>query len=54
MVGVYLCLKKIEDRLDPLMEQLVDRIERILYSKISIQQLENLEELYNNKIDVIP
>ena len=53
MVGVYLHLQNCDSLKDPDMIKLMNRIEKILYSQLSIHQMEKLEELYNNKIDVI-
>jgi hypothetical protein len=44
--GIYLELKKCDDELDITLCRLLTRIEKELYANLSIQQLENLEELY--------
>jgi hypothetical protein len=44
--GLYLELKKRDEELDITLCRLLTRIEKELYAHLSIQQLENLEELY--------
>ena len=44
--GLYLQLKKSSDELDITLRRLLTRLEKELYAHLSIQQLENLEELY--------
>lgn len=51
IVGLYLYLQKEDQRLDPILNRLFNRIEDDLYNRLSIEQLENLKELYNNGFD---
>lgn len=44
--GIYLQLKKNDGELDITLCRLLTRIEKELYARLSIQELENLEELY--------
>ncbi len=53
IVGIYLLLEKNEEKVDKDMQKLKDRIERFLYEHISIEEMENLEEKYRHKIDVL-
>jgi hypothetical protein len=53
IVGIYLLLEKNEEKVDKDMQKLKDRIERFLYEHISIEEMENLEEKYRRKIDVL-
>ena len=50
--GIYLQLKRRDDELDLTMCRLLTRIEKELYARLSIQQLENLEELYRRGDDL--
>ncbi len=45
-IGVYLILRSLEGEglLDPDMQRLLQRIERVLYERMTIQELENLEQ----------
>lgn len=53
IVGLYLVLSKQEEDLDLNLQMLANRIEKYLFDKISIQELEKLEELYKRGIDVL-
>jgi hypothetical protein len=53
IVGIYLVLTKHEETIDSDMQKLKDRIERFLYEHISIAEMENLEQNYQQKIDVL-
>ena len=44
--GVYLQLKKNDGELDMTLCRLLVKIEKVLYARLSIQEIENLEELY--------
>ncbi len=51
IVGLYLYLQKEDQRLDPILNRLFNRIKNDLYNRLSIEQLENLKELYQNGFD---
>ena len=53
LVGLYLFLTKRQDKLDVHLALLLTKIEKKLYSILSINDFENLEYYYNNNIDVI-
>lgn len=53
IVGLYLVLSKQEEDLDLNLQMLANRIEKYIFDKISIQELEKLEELYKRGIDVL-
>jgi hypothetical protein len=46
LIGLYLFLKNREPELDIRLRSLLDRIERILFTRLSIDDFENLEEKY--------
>lgn len=48
MVGVYLFLKKNENELDETLTQLMQRIEKSLFGRLSIEEFERLTELYHS------
>ena len=51
IVGLYLYLQKEDQRLDPILNRLFNRIEDDLFNRLSIEQLENLEQLYEKGFD---
>ena len=51
--GLYLLLKKREKELDPNLLLLFNRLESILYENLSIEELEDLQNLYKENIDVL-
>lgn len=53
LVALYLFLKHREDELDDPLLQLYDELQRNLFSFLSIEEMESLEELYKNNIDVL-
>jgi hypothetical protein len=52
-VALYLLLQKHEDELDPNLQLLFHRIQKDLFTTLSIEEMESLEDLYKNKIDVL-
>ena len=46
ILAVYLSLKDREAELDDTLLQLLDRLERILYQDLTIDEFENIHELY--------
>jgi hypothetical protein len=50
--GIYLELRKHDGELDLTLCRLLTRLEKELYARLSIQQLENLEELYRRGDDL--
>ena len=53
IVALYLFLKHREDELDETLLQLYNEIQRKLFSYLSIEEMESLEELYKNNVDVL-
>ena len=53
IVALYLFLKHREDELDEPLLQLYNEIQRKLFSYLSIEEMESLEELYKNNIGVL-
>lgn len=51
IVGVYLLLKKRENRLDRTLHRLFARIEKKLYEQLTIEEFEQLNRFYHKKID---
>ncbi len=49
IVAVYLLLKRGEPALDATLAAVRSRLERALYSVLSIEELENLERIYATK-----
>lgn len=52
LMGLYMALKKREDGLDYTMCRLLGRLESFLYEKLTIEELENIEDSYRNRIDI--
>ena len=46
ILAVYLMLKEREAELDETLLQLLDRLERALYQDLTIDEFENIRELY--------
>jgi hypothetical protein len=49
-LGIYFMLKDRESELDETRLQLMDRLERELYQELSIDEFENIRNLYYKKI----
>jgi len=52
IIGLYLLLRKYERELDLDMQKLKNSLEKLLFDKLSIQQIEILDILYNQGMDV--
>jgi len=52
IVGVYLFLKAREEELDEILTNLMMRVEKNLYSRLSIDEFERLSDLYRDNVDV--
>ena len=46
VLGIYLLLKERERELDETMLKLLDRLERVLYQELTIDEFENIREKY--------
>ncbi len=53
LVGIYLLLKENENNLDNTQLSVKTRIEKILFTSLSIEELESLEDLYKKNVDVL-
>ncbi len=53
LVGIYLLLKENENSLDNIQLSVKTRIEKILFSSLSIEELESIEDLYKKNVDVL-
>lgn len=51
LIGLYLLLKSEENHLDKMMSRLLNRIEDDLFERLSIDEFENLEKLYDQGFD---
>ncbi len=49
-LGIYFMLKDKESELDETLLQLLDRLERELYRELTIDEFENIRNLYDKKI----
>jgi hypothetical protein len=49
-LGIYFMLKDRESELDETLLQLLDRLERALYQELTIDEFENIRNLYDKKI----
>ncbi len=52
IMALYLLLHGQEERLDDTLLSFLDRIEGMLYSRLSIEEIERIGELYERHIDV--
>ncbi|WP_020613661.1 hypothetical protein [Sediminispirochaeta bajacaliforniensis] len=53
LIGVYLLLKHHEPEGDEPLADLMQRIETYLYQRLSIEEMEQIEYLYEKNIDVL-
>ena len=53
MIGLYLFLKDHEQLIDDRLQRLLRRLEGQLYEHLSIEEIEDLPNLYGKNIDVI-
>ena len=53
IVALFLLLRSRENELDGSLESLHERLADLLYSRLSIEEMEQLSELYAQKIDVL-
>ena len=52
-LGLYILLRRREEELDEAMVALFDRLERYLYDRLSIEQIERIETMYEDEIEVL-
>ncbi|MGC9311630.1 MAG: hypothetical protein ACP5IA_02975 [Sediminispirochaetaceae bacterium] len=53
IVALYLLLKSHEEELDRNLQVLYHNMQRELFSILSIEEMESLEELYKNDVEVL-
>ena len=53
IVSLFLFLRARESELDPALSSFHERLSDYLYDRLSIDEMENLKELYAQKIDVL-
>jgi len=52
-VGVYLLLQKNEGSLDKNQLRVKQKMEKILFESLSIEEIESIEKLYKKNVDVL-
>ena len=53
IMGLHLLLKDREMELDETMQGLLFKTEKLLYERLSVEELENLSQLYGEKLDIL-
>ncbi len=53
LVGIYLLLINNEENLDKIQLSVKNRIEKVLFECLSIEEIEAIEELYKKNVDVL-
>lgn len=53
IVGLHLLLKANEMELDETLQVVLQKTEKVLYEKLSVEELENLSDLYREKLDIL-
>jgi hypothetical protein len=51
-MGLYLFLRQREEELDDTLYSLYVRLQRLLYERLSIEDMEQIEKLYEENVDV--
>ena len=51
LIGLYMLLKDREEGLDFTMAKLFSRIETVIYQKLTIEELENIDKVYLSRFD---
>lgn len=51
-MGLYLFLQKREEELDETLYSLYVRLQQLLYGQLSIEEMERMENLYEENVDV--
>ncbi|MFP4266854.1 MAG: hypothetical protein ACLFQW_02535 [Spirochaetaceae bacterium] len=52
MIGLYLFLQKREEELDDTLFSLYTKMQKIFREELSIEEMESLDYLYENKVDI--
>ncbi len=53
LIAVYILLLKNETSLDTNQMGIKNKIEKILFERLSIEEIESIEELYKKNVDVL-
>ncbi len=53
LISIYLLLKKNEEDLDLNQQAVVNSMEKEIFSLLSIEEMESIEELYEKKVDIL-
>jgi hypothetical protein len=52
LMGLYILLRNHESEIDETLSTLLDRVENIMFSTFSIEEVEKIDELYRKNVDV--
>lgn len=53
IIALYLLMQRHEEELDATLQNIYMKLQQNLFNTLSIEEIESLEELYQNKIDVL-
>ncbi len=53
VVALHLLLKGMEGELDETLQLLLQKTEKLLYDRLSVEELEGLSEIYRQKLDIL-
>ena len=52
-MALHLLLKGMEGELDETLQLLLQKTEKLLYDRLSVEELEGLSEIYRQKLDIL-
>ncbi len=53
LISIYLLLKRNEENLDLNQQAVINSMEKEIFSLLSIEEMESIEELYKKKVDIL-
>jgi hypothetical protein len=53
IVALHLLLKSREEELDETLHSILTKTEKLLYERLSVEELEGLADLYRQKLDIL-
>jgi len=53
IVALHLLLKSRESELDDTLQSVLSKTERLLYERLSVEEMEGLSDLYRQKLDIL-
>jgi hypothetical protein len=53
IVGLFIFLRRNEANLDPILVSMKNRLERVLFESLTLEEFDTLEELYASDVDVL-